>query len=439
MRFGVPATYRGRIALTIALVLLATLVGQALVSDVVGRRLQSDLQKDLREQAQLIADNVNAASDANKLTSAQAAARYLVRTRIVVKWPAKPGLYYNVVPFERQDSEVSVRSGEVEVRMARENRGGGISRWGLASLLGLVTVLAIAVWLLAESLTRRLTRQARALAGAAAAIAGGDKTARAPESDDELGRVARSFNHMARRLEESDERQRRLLADVAHELRNPVTAIQGFASALSDGAAATPSDRAEAAEFIREEAERLHVLVADLRNLTLLDLDTKVAIDEVDLAEAGADALQRFRPLAQERGVMLAEVTGRASVTTDRSHLDTILGNLVSNALHATPAGGSVSIGVGDGDGEPWIAVRDTGVGISPGDQDRIFDRLYRVDQARSRADGGSGLGLAIVRRLVDQIGARIALRSEPGRGSTFTVSFPPPPPATATTDEGSP
>lgn len=436
MRFGIPATYRGRIALTIALVLLATVLGQALVSDVVGRRLQADLQKDLREQAQLIADNVNAAADPEKLASAQAAARYLVRTRIVVKWPAKPGLYYNVVPFERQDSEVAVRSGDVEVRMARENRGGGLSRWGLAGLLALATVLAIAVWLLAESLTRRLTRQAKALAGAASAVAGGDKTARAPESDDELGRVAQSFNHMARRLEEADERQRRLLADVAHELRNPVTAIQGFAGALTDGAAATAEDRAEAAEFIREEAERLHVLVSDLRNLTLLDLDTKVAIDQVDLAQAGDDALQRLRPLAHERGVLLADVTGSATVATDRSHLDTILGNLVSNALLATPAGGTVAITVGGGDGGPWIAVRDTGVGISPDDQQRIFDRLYRVDKARSRADGGSGLGLAIVQRLVTEIGASIVLQSEPGKGSTFTITFPPPatPP---TSDEG--
>lgn len=427
IRLRVPTTYRGRIALAIALVLAFTLLAQALVGRLVDNRVQSAARAALQEQAQLIADDVNAAPDDQKAVRASSAARYLLRTRIVVTWPAPPGLFYNIVPLERRDAEAVARAGEVEVKVARESDSAGVSAWTVGGLLALVSVLAVAVWWVAGSLTRGLVRQSRTLADAAEAISAGDRTVRAAESDDELGRVAFAFNRMAAKLEAADERQRRFLADAAHELRTPVTAIQGFASALTDGVATSDEDRREAAEFIRLEAERLHTLVTDLRKVTVVDLASEVAPGELDLAQVGAETLRRFGPQAAEKGVTLA-VEGTARVTTDRAHLDTILGNLVSNALTATPTGGSVRIRAGrDGD-VPYVAVIDTGVGIPVAARERIFDRLYRVDTARSRADGGTGLGLAIVLRLVTLLGAHIVVDSTEGKGSTFTIHFAPAP-----------
>jgi signal transduction histidine kinase len=270
----------------------------------------------------------------------------------------------------------------------------------------------------------------------AEAIAAGDPSVRATETDDELGRVARAFNRMAGHLEEADIRQRRLLADIAHELRTPVTAIHGFADALTDGAAQTDEDRAEAAHVITEEANRLSILVSDLRHLTLLDLASDLDVSMVDLLAAAERAATRFASLAAERGVALHTAGGTEVVSSDATHIDTILANLVTNAVNATPSGGDVTITVGERDGHPTIAVSDTGVGIGPADRERIFDRLYRVDHTRARTDGGSGLGLAIVRRVADLLGVEIALDSELGAGTTFTLTFPLEPPAATRPEE---
>lgn len=402
------------------------LAGQALIRDGIDRRVQAEVERALQAQAQLIADDVSAAPAARKLDRAANAARYLVRTQIVVRWPTKPGLFVNVVPLQRVDVQVTARSGDVEVRMSRQAESEQLPRGALAAVAVLVTLAALGVWILAGSLTRRLVRQTRQLAGVAEAIAEGDHSVRVAETDDELGRVARAFNRMAGRLEDSDLRQRRLLADIAHELRTPVTAIHGFAEALTDGAATSDDDRREAAEFITQEATRLSGLVSDLRNLTLLDLGGEVNPEVVDLARAGERANARCALLADERNITLHFDGSELPVTTDAGHLDTILANLVTNAINATPSGGRVTVHTGVApDGRPWIAVRDTGTGIAPQHLDRIFDRLYRVSSTRARGDGGSGLGLPIVRRLVDLLGAEIEVQSTLGSGSTFTVSFP--------------
>lgn len=431
-----PATLQGRIALAIAVVALASVAGQQLISQAIDRRVLENAERALQSQAQLIADDVSAARADQKLDRAYLAARYLVKTRLVVRWPTKPGLFVNVVPLAREDVVVSARSGDVTVRMARQADIGKFPRSAITVLLALVAVAAAGVWVLAGSLTRRLVRQTRQLAGVAEAIAAGDPSVRATETEDELGRVARAFNRMAGHLEDADTRQRRLLADIAHELRTPVTAIHGFAEALTDGTAQTDEDREEAALFITEEANRLSVLVSDLRRLTLLDLAADLNVSMVDLLSVAERAAVRFTSLAAEREVSLHTSGATEVVSSDATHIDTIIANLVTNAINATPPGGQVSITVDEQDGKRTLAVRDTGVGIGPADRERIFDRLYRVDRTRARTDGGSGLGLAIVRRVADLLGIEIALESELGAGTTFTLIFPDEPPATARPEE---
>ena len=245
------------------------------------------------------------------------------------------------------------------------------------------------------------------------------------ETDDELGRLGQSFNRMTERLEAADARQREFLADVAHELRTPVTAIEGFATALGDGTAATPEERAEAADFIRVEAARLRVLVRELQELTWLDLEPKVRAEPVDLAAAARECVSRLGIDAHIRGVELAGPEGELPAVADPDHVQTILGNLVTNALRATESGGSVSLQVRTAPGESGIAVCDTGRGIAPEHLPYIFDRLYRVGTSRDRDAGGSGLGLSIVQRLATLLGGRVTAESEVGVGSTFTLWLP--------------
>lgn len=427
-RFMWPASYRGRIAVVMLVSLLVVGVGvQGAIRGIVDQRIRSSARETLQEQALAIAVAVDAAPDEAKGDRAADAARFLPDTRITVTWPAPGGIYYNLVRIGNLDTRATARSGGVEARLERGTPAAGLADWLVVALFaGGVCVTAAIVWGLASALARRLRRDAAALAESAKAVAAGDLTARAAVTDDELGRVAAAFNAMAVRLAEADARQRRFLADIAHELRTPVTAIDGFASALTDGAASTPEARGEAVGFIREEATRLRELIGDLRELTLLDLRPARDVEPFDLAEAARDTATRLAGAAYGAGVRIdAPPAGEIAVCADRSYVETILANLVTNAIAATPAGGRVRIAVGRDDPGAWFAVEDTGVGIAPEHLPRIFDRLYRVDDARTREAGGSGLGLAIVRGLVDALGGTIEVRSAPGAGTTFTVRLP--------------
>jgi len=223
-------------------------------------------------------------------------------------------------------------------------------------------------------------------------------------------------------------RQREFLADVAHELRTPVTAIDGFASALVDGAARTDEDRREAVEIIKGESGRLCDLVADLQALTLADLDQEVALEPADLVECCREVVERLERAAGEHGVLLrGPRAGQDPVVaiTNAAHVQTIASNLITNAIRATPPGGSVRVSVMHEGGSAVVEVADTGVGIAPEHLPRIFDRLYRADSARDRASGGTGLGLAIVKGIADALGAEVQVQSTPGEGSTFRAVLP--------------
>ena len=423
------ASYRRHILVGVVLVVVASVVGQFLVSSAISARVKSAERRALQQQAQVFANEVARVTDDTKKNDRAAdVARLLPDTRIVVTWPGGGGgLYYKLAQISRQDAEVTATSGDVEVRLAREYNQTSTSPWAIVAIIALVGVIALVAYALAESVARRLRRQVSDLADTASAYASGDWSARAIASSDELGRAASAFNHMADRLQEADAEQRRFLADVAHELRTPVTAIDGFAAALGDGTAGTDEDRAEAVGFIREEAVRLRELVGDLQSLTRLDLgEADLDIHDVDLAEHARHVAHRFAAVSQEADITLDARGGPVVLRTDPRHVDTILSNLVTNALSATPRGGTITVAAEVAPAGGVLSVTDTGRGIAPEDQKRIFDRLYRVDRSRSRDDGGSGLGLAIVQRLVRQLGGSIDVDSEPGRGTTFTVSLPP-------------
>jgi histidine kinase len=421
-----PHSIQARVALAIALALAVVfVVVEVVFVSFVQTRSRAEIEATLHQQADSIAQAIQRAGVPNAAQTARSAEPFIGDARLVVRVDGEV-VHWNL-PVSHLEASATVRRGRVEVQLERPDPSAGLlSDWVFVSLVagGLVATGAL-IWMLAGGVGSRLRRSVGALADGAEAVAQGRFDVRAPESDDELGRLAQAFNRMTARLESADARQREFLADVAHELRTPVTAIEGFASALQDGTARTPEDRAESAEFIRAEAARLRELVRDLQHLTWLDLDPPVRAQGVDLAAAGREAVARLGIDAAVKGLSLQGPEGTLEATADPAHVETILTNLLSNAIAATPSGGAIRLETATAPGEAGIAVSDTGRGIPPEHLPFIFDRLYRVQAGRDRTAGGSGLGLSIVRRLAALLGGRVSVESRVGEGSTFTLWLP--------------
>ncbi|MEW6583063.1 MAG: HAMP domain-containing sensor histidine kinase, partial [Actinomycetota bacterium] len=395
-----PRSLGTRIAVTVAVALAAGALGFLGISRLLDARAQDALQRTLQEQAVAVA----VAVDREGARGAARAAAFLPDTRVVVRRRGEVQYWNRTV--SDFDAGATARRGDIEVLLQRDVDRGLVDAW-LAPLLVVAVVAALTAlaWLAAGRLARRLRRAAAHLAAHAKRVADGDLSARATVTDDEMGRVAAAFNAMTERLQQADARERAFLADVAHELRTPVTAIEGFAQALTDGAARTDEDRAEAAAFIRQEAERLHLLVRDLRRLTWLELEPPVATAPADLADLCRAAVARVAPRARQKGVALRAPNGALVVDTDMESVATILDNLLDNAIRHTPAGGRVDVACRAQGGDAVVTVADTGEGIPPEHLPHVFDRLHRVQAARQRGGGeGSGLGLAIVRRAAERL-----------------------------------
>jgi two-component system sensor histidine kinase BaeS len=286
---------------------------------------------------------------------------------------------------------------------------------GVAALVLLVTVLA------AVFAGVRLVRPLRELTGAAQRMKDGDDSARVRiGGSDEIARLAVAFNEMADSRARNEEQRRAMVSDVAHELRTPLSNIRGWLEAVEDGV--TEPDRAFVASMM-EEALLLQHIVDDLQDLAMADAGKlRLHPERVHLA----DVLAQVAAAQQPEGVRLSvETRGDPELDADPVRLRQAVGNLVTNALRHTPAGGSVDV-LGRQDGT-WIVIEvaDTGAGISAADLPRVFDRFWRAEKSRSRQSGGSGLGLAIVRNLAEAHGGTVTATSTPGHGSTFTLRLP--------------
>lgn len=275
--------------------------------------------------------------------------------------------------------------------------------------------------------TRQALRPVRQLSAAAGGLATGDLSQRvAVTGGGEVGRLGAAFNEMASSLESAEQERRRLVADIAHELRSPLTNIQGYLEAIKDGVL-EPDE--ETIETLYSQTRHLAALVEDLRLLALVEAGSlRLDVSPVDLARLVADAADAFRPRADERGVRLdvVPVDGLPPTRVDATRIRQVVSNLVENALLHTPEGGTVTVSVGGGPpGVARVTVRDTGAGIPAEELAHVFDRFYRVDRSRDRATGGAGLGLTIVKRLVEVHGGTVAAASRPDEGTTFTVELP--------------
>jgi two-component system sensor histidine kinase BaeS len=246
---------------------------------------------------------------------------------------------------------------------------------------------------------------------------------------DELAELAGAFNAMAAAVDEQDRLRRTMAADVAHELRTPLSNIRGYLEALQEGVAdPTP----EVLSSIHEEAMHLQRLIDDLQVLSLAEAgELPMDLRPADLGDVVAQAVAAHRPAAESAGVTLeVAVTGSVPVEVDRARMRQVVANLVDNALRHTPQGGVVSVATRFEGGHALLVVADTGRGIPAEHLPHIFDRLYRVDPSRSRNTGGTGLGLSIARELARAHGGDITADERPGGGARFTVRLPPAPPA---------
>jgi signal transduction histidine kinase len=290
---------------------------------------------------------------------------------------------------------------------------------GLAAALALLVGLGIGLF---------VSRPIRQLTGAAHEIAGGElgKTVHVrPTSAAEIKTLAETFNRMSSALAEAENARQRMAADIAHELRTPLSVMRGQLQAMLDGL--HPGD-SEHIGVVYDQTLHLNRLVDDLRLLTQaesgqLPLEKQAIRPEDLLAEAKA----LFEPLAQDAKIALTisckENLPRIRVDPDR--MRQVMGNLIANALRHTPAGGKIDLRAARGDRSITFTVANTGVTLTPEQADHVFDRFWRADEARSRDQGGAGLGLAITRQILQLHGGSI--RVELGDGETlFIFDLPP-------------
>jgi two-component system OmpR family sensor kinase/two-component system sensor histidine kinase BaeS len=275
-------------------------------------------------------------------------------------------------------------------------------------------------------LFRQITAPLLSLTAAAERIAHGDLNARVPvRTRDELGRVSGAFNAMADSLAQSQTARRNLVADIAHELRTPLSVMRANLEAMQDGV--LPLD-VEQVNEVHQQTLLLARLVDDLRLLSLADAgQLKLERSPTDLVVLARAVVERATISAQAKGVSLAvdAPDSLPLITVDPDRVMQVLQNLIANALQYTPKGGRVTVSLRMVHDSLEVSVADTGAGIATEDLPHVFDRFYRADKSRARVSGGSGLGLAIVKQLVEAHHGSIQVESEAGRGSRFVFTLP--------------
>jgi two-component system sensor histidine kinase BaeS len=417
------------IALIVALSVALTLVlGLVLTRRAVDR---ATLQ-DVAHQADLIAQRERVAvSPFTYLPSLQPYLRqqhesYLIGASELPGWARQElrsrGQAEGTASIEGTDSFFAARlvEGQTFVLVRPKSVIGSQGRPFVFSLLIAALAGAALAGLAALLLSRRIARPVDRVAEAARTLTRGAHPEPLPvEGAAELATLARAFNDLAEQLTQAREAERSFLLSVSHELKTPLTAIRGYAEALAEGAV----DAHEAATTVAAEAVRLERLVGDLLDLARMNrTDFSVHPSDVDLAEVAADAVRRYQPQADAFGVGLAVLSdGPAPAVADADRALQVVSNLVENALRLTPRGGEVRVATGPGE----LRVEDTGPGLAPEELERAFERFYLHERYGRERAVGTGLGLAIVKELTGAMGGTVAVASEPGERTTFTVRLP--------------
>lgn len=288
------------------------------------------------------------------------------------------------------------------------------------------TVLAIVLascigFLFARALVRPINR----MASTARAIKEGDLTARTGiQGEDEIARLGMTFDQMADSIERDRKLERRLTTDVAHELRTPLMAIQATVEAMVDGVFEPTEERLET---VNSEVQRLSRLVDAILKLSRLEnRSTPMKQEPLDVGDLIGSIISTHEAFVSESGLKLVyEVERGVRVRGDADMIRQATANLISNAVRYTPEGGTITVSVSRNEGMCAIAVRDTGIGLSPDEAKMVFSRFWRADAGRTRERGGLGIGLSVVKEIVDRHNGRVLVEGEKGKGACFTILLP--------------
>jgi len=351
-----------------------------------------------------------------------------------VIWPAqpKPGTFHETMPNGVEmavgtvvtSSGIMVQCGESLAPAFKE-----LDRLLISLTLGFLVVATVA---LAGGflLVRRALHPVEEIIESAENITSRNLSERlpVPTTEDEFKHLSESLNRMITRLDEAFQHNRRFLADASHELRTPLTILRSELEAVLQRTD-LPSDLRETTGTLFEEVERLVLIVETLFALSRLDAgEAKKEYSHFDLAKLAASTADQMVLLAEDKHITLeAKAQTAVIVEGDRPRLKQVIVNLLDNAIKYTAEGGKVTLSICYRDHEALLAVDDTGIGIPPEALPHVFDRFFRVDQARNRGAGGAGIGLAIVKAICAAHHGSVEVRSELGVGSTFTVRLPRP------------
>ncbi len=456
LRFRLPAFF---LAGAVLAGLVSTLIALGLFQDYTEDRLVAELRREARGLATLYAEQAIRSQDEDRpyfvaperLEQASGSRIYYIGLRFTFRGSTRlTTLQQNLIPwrdgrirtfeFTPPDAKREFFAVSHPVRLQRRVYGALIvakpkaelrDRWqtlierlALAGFVGILAAGALAVYL-----SRRITEPVQALSEAADRIAAGSYDVPKIRAHGEIGQLAERFRDMAARLREAEELERNFLMTVSHELRTPLTAIRGHVEALREGVAQDEETRKESLDVIAAEAGRLERLVGDVLDLAKLDTRRFTLLhEEVDMGHLLERAYNAFAEEARRRDIdYRQEISARPVIVADGDRVLQIISNLLSNAFRWTPDGGRVELRLGAENGLVSVAVEDTGPGISPEEQERIFRPFWTRDGT------GTGLGLAIARELAVAHGGRIGLKSVPGEGTRFELVLPLAPP-----DDGS-
>lgn len=382
-----------------------------------------DLERSIRRRLRLAREHVTSADERRALAEAEEQLEAYLERAGAPKGPAGGGLGLERA-FGALDELIDVNLAEAraaEAQAARWDRIGNALGTSVAAVL-LIGVPASILWLRA-----RAFRPILQIAAAMQRFASGEKEARAPESGpEELRSLAGRFNEMASSLGEQHERQMAFLAGVAHDLRNPLSALKMSTWVGRPGA--PPLEEAQIGKvmaLVRRQVDRLDRMVGDFLDVSRIEAgQLELVTGEHDARELARAAVDLYRGTSSAHDLRLEAPDEPLMLRGDAARIEQVLNNLVSNAIKYSPGGGEVRLRVGREAGWIVFAVRDAGVGISIEEQRRLFEPFRRTGALKS-AVPGVGLGLFVVRRIVEAHGGKIDVKSAPGKGSTFEVRLP--------------